>query len=285
MPFFIKQIHSLDTKSNVITHYIKHNSINKVAKEFKLSTRQIISILDDASICHKSKRKVIVNEHYFDNYEDIDKGKNILYWLGFISADGNVYKNDITRNYSLTIKLKSTDLNHLEKFKQEINTSANISTKSEFGGFDRIKYKKKYTCSQIRIYSKYMINYLNNFNIIPNKSLIFEIPQILKDNINIHHYIRGLIDGDGCIRFKEDRRDHRKYLKVSLVGSLQECSMVAKIVSKYCNCNIKNVYKNGKIYQVEWNGTDAVSLVKWLYKDSNSIYLDRKFNLIKHILE
>lgn len=106
----------------------------------------------------------------------------MAYILGFITADGSVNK------YSLRIELAIKDKDVLEFIRDEISPTKQITT--------CFKNEKEYCC--LKIHSKKLIESLNKFNIVPNKTynirLDFNIPQEY-----LGDYLRGLFDGDGWV--------------------------------------------------------------------------------------
>jgi len=55
------------------------------------------------------------NENYFDVIDNPDKA----YWLGFLYADGAISSN----NNTVELSLKSSDIKHLEKFRDNLGFS------------------------------------------------------------------------------------------------------------------------------------------------------------------
>lgn len=108
----------------------------------------------------------------------------MAYILGFISADGSIDKN----KRSLSIELQIRDKEVLEFIRQQICPTALIKI---------IKKKEKEYC-RLRINSVKMIESLQVYNVVPNKTftirLDFDIPQQF-----LGDYVRGLFDGDGWV--------------------------------------------------------------------------------------
>lgn len=100
----------------VINDYKVLGSIRKTALKNSITTRQVINILNDNNISHIVKRKIELDEFYFDKNDDEKIGNDVMYWAGFIAADGNVMNKDESRSYFLTIKLAKKDRKHLQKF-------------------------------------------------------------------------------------------------------------------------------------------------------------------------
>ena len=118
-------------------------------------------------------RKHIFNEEFFCG----KMSEEIAYWLGFLGADGNVYKNGVQ------ISLGAKDVAHLYKFMESI-------------GMDNAPhYRKESNTYQLRINSKKMVQSLMALGITPNKSLTYSPPSIDFLGENARHYWRGMIDG------------------------------------------------------------------------------------------
>lgn len=274
---FTKKTYSHDQQKQIINDYQILQSIEKVSIKHNLTTRQIINILNDNNIPHNNKRKVLLDECYFDKNDNKNIGADVMYWAGFIAADGNIINNSKIRNYALRIKLATKDKNHLQKFKKCINTTAKIIDLVCKETINSNKCWKEAFSSYIVLYSKHLVSSLYKYNIVPNKSKIYEFPITLNNHKFINSFIRGYFDGDGSISFKDKR------LRINFYGTQNCLNNIAKIINNNCEISLHNSFKNRTIYNLEYNGKEAVILAKWLYKDCN-IYLDRKYNLIKEII-
>lgn len=129
---------------------------------------------------------------------DIDYFKNIdtpekAYWLGFIAADGCIYKD------RLSIELGIIDENHLYKFLKSIKSNHIIYYRER---------KNTRTC-RIEINNKKFTSNLKKYGIIQNKTYNLIFPKINK--CFYKDYIRGFFDGDGTyvFYFKEEKRKDR----------------------------------------------------------------------------
>ena len=83
------------------------------------------------------------------------------------------------------LKLKDKDV--IIKFKKALNAEQPIAY-----------YKVPYISYKIEVCSKEMCSDLISLGCIPNKTRIIRFPSIPEHLYN--HFIRGFIDGDGCIR-------------------------------------------------------------------------------------
>jgi len=136
-------------------------------------------------------RKYQCNDNYFDNFSH-----NMAYILGFITADGYLYRNRYTsgkKSNTICIKLQARDIEILEFIKTELEYSGEICT-------DIAKNNGRSYVS-IRINSKQCADKLESLGIIQCKSGKEKFPDIPQEFL--YTYILGLFDGDGCIYFNE----------------------------------------------------------------------------------
>ena len=111
--------------------------------------------------------------------------ENLWYIVGYIVADGNLSKS------GRHITIVSKDVEHLVKIKSALKIDSKVGMYARGGSKD-----KKYGRLQFSNVNFY--RWLESINIGPNKSLI-QGPVDL-DFEYVGDFIRGVIDGDGCIR-------------------------------------------------------------------------------------
>lgn len=132
----------------------------------------------------KNVRRLKADDHFF-------KIPNILncYWAGFIAADGSI--RHIKNRKELSIQISLKDVEHLEKFVEQIKFDGSLTKYTRSNGISM--------CS-IHINSNEICEDLEkNFNIVPKKTFIYKPPENLSDEYK-DAFIAGYIDGDGCIR-------------------------------------------------------------------------------------
>jgi hypothetical protein len=266
---FIKKLYTTTFQKIVIEDYLDLKSINRVAIKNNITTRQVINILNDNSISHCIKRKIYLDEDYFNKIDDQIIGPDVMYWLGFITADGNVMNKQETKSYFLTIKLSLKDIVHLQKIQNCLKSNAKIKI---------INTQKDLARCVIVFNSKYLVNSLKKYNIIPNKKKIYEFPSILIHHKFINSFIRGYFDGDGSVSIKNNS------LRLNFYGTQNCIDNLSKIISYNCKLSIHNMYNNKNLKCIEYSGKEAVVLIKWLYNDAN-VYLNRKYNLINDFIK
>lgn len=222
---------------------LSKNTISRLVERFNYSKRGPYRIYN-------------INEAVFDEI----KTEEQAYWLGFITADGYINEE---RNF-LNIKLQVNDYNHLVKFAKFINAPESL-IKDDRGGSGQI-------VKSITVNSKHLITSLVKLGIRQGKSGKEKPITTLSIELTTH-YIRGLIDGDGCLIDGEKR-------KIGLVGSLDIINFVKNFINDNIhelNSKYKYIYPKGVIYDFSIYTSDVViSVYKTLYENA-SIYLDRKY--------
>ena len=237
-------------------YYNTNISVDKIAEKYNISKMTIYDHIDkNKKRGHANKgRKYSLNEKKI-----MIDSKEKYYWLGFLAADGAVVNN------SIAVELKSVDRTHLEKFKKFLESDVPI--------VDRIN-NNQCACSRITINSVNIVNYIKKYNIIQNKSLSFTIPQKEIPDYYLLDFIRGLIDGDGCIRIN----NHQQISLSFCSGNQNCCQQVASIL------NIKNkISYSGNVWRFQVTGNiKAKKILDNLYKNSSyNTRLDRKYNIYK----
>lgn len=196
------------------------------------------------------------DENYFQDINTSEKA----YWLGFLFADGNIYKNQ------MTLKLQRRDEKHLIKFKETLLSEHPIHR----GKND--SHKNSYYSSLV-IGSKKLCAHLINSGMIPRKSLTLEFPRLSK-NLN-RHFIRGYFDGDGCIYVNTKKNNHKTWSIYS--GSKNFITELQKILEKELGITIYNNKQNNGYRVYGSNKLSVQSIFDYIYKDA-SVYLERKYN-------
>ena len=258
-------------EKEILENYInKELSYKEIAKIFNVNEKTIKINAKKYGLTSKigsqGARKHKFNERYFENIDSEEKA----YWLGFIAADGCVYKNK--QSYRLQINLKGSDIDHLKKFQKAICSDYKITEK-------KVGKAQSNTC-QLKINSTKMCNDLIKNNIIERKSIIFE-PPILNKNL-MRHFIRGYFDGDGWITSYK-RKDSNGYRnEVGIIGGKKALNyfidFLPKGFSKY------EKYKDDKIIQISGSSIKTISeTYNYLYENA-TIFLNRKKNVFENIM-
>ena len=253
----------------LIYDWLRNDCNNSVlCNKYNISESTLHKILNlhNINISYSRNRKYFFNEKYFDNINDEHKA----YWLGFIYADGchNV------KRYSLAITLQERDSALLDKFYEDICCSKDV----------KIYYNKDFNKFYANVYIQHphLSKTLLKQGVPDDKSFKIKFPgnEIVPDYLK-RHFIRGYLDGDGCIQIPQDKRK----MSWSIIGNY-DCMNEMK---KYIEKNILNykisIYQKESVYQIGKGGRFVTqTFLDWLYKDA-TIYLQRKYDKYLEIVE
>ena len=243
-------------------------SLTKIGEKYGVRRQTISEHLKKKGIevINYQNRKRL-NETAFDS---MDKEEQ-FYWLGFLYADGNI---SITGN-RIEIHLALKDLEHLEKFRKFLNLTTEIRT-----GIS----KEGYSFCHLAVRNKHMWNTLYNLGCIPQKSLVLKFPdlKIFKNNKEfILHFIRGYVDGDGCLSIFLNPNKTSYRTEISIVGTENFLKSINSLFGNkgyIKNKSCKN-WEN-KAYSLSFSDVSSRKLARYLYENA-TIYLQRKYNKYK----
>lgn len=255
--------------------YLNGYSTRQIKDKLMYSKTKIIKILNDNNIKIRPKSywsRIGNNKHtlIFNYFENIDSDEK-AYWLGYITADGTISKN----NYK--ISLTSKDLEIIEKFKNSIKTTHPISTVIT----NDKRTNKIYKRYIIQINSMEFVSHLINIGITNKKSYICNFPNIKKKYIA--SYLRGLFDGDGSVT-KTTEKNFRmqfigtkeiiEYIQIFLLQyDIEKHPIYSKTKNELYNVYVTNYFK------------DTLKILKILYKSSTyDTRLNRKYEIYKSML-
>lgn len=189
------------------------------------------------------KRKYKVNDKFF-NRTTI----NNSYWAGFIAADGCIKDN----NKRIQLKLKSSDIEHLKKFKNNIEFTGKISI------YDNGDNSGRKHCFMCITSEKICADLHRNFNITNRKAKTLKPPYSLTAKKSLA-FIKGLLDGDGCVR------KNKNALYLDFNGTKEVIMWIKDVLNNILNinCNSKVRY-TGTCYRFTISHRKAVKVFKYL---------------------
>lgn len=278
--FELKRVNYTENEiEEILKYHNKGLAPYQIAQKINSTRNRVAKILVKLNIkCHEDFqwcRKYEVNHNFLDNIVTQEQA----YFMGFMWTDGTVsLKRKCAR-----LALDSKDTKILQILTDLIQPDKPLTFKNKITE----KNKLKRTTATLTIESEKICNDLNNLGCMPAKTYILEYPKTLPDNLH-SHFIRGAIDGDGCIFLGqyEDKKGLMRYKahKVQLVGSKKFLKRLGEIVEEktgvigihsYCERHHKNI----GLWTV--NGRKkCLQLLNWVYEDSK-IHLDRKFDKYK----
>jgi hypothetical protein len=244
-------------KNEIVNLYEKGFSTNQISKFLEIPKTNIHRRFKAYGIkisLSEAKRNPFINHSAFSSFTN-----KTCYWGGMLAADGCV-----TENGSIILSLQTLDKTHVEKFGRFVNYNKSVQV---YNNMSRISFG-----------SQEMKKDLENFNIVPRKTHILKPISILNDEQLIKNFIRGYLDGDGCI--------HKTGFSVSFAGTFEMLSWIKEKLRYFCSCGNPSVFKvkgGTTTHEVKFNGkTQSRRILNWLYKDSTEeTRLDRKYKIAK----
>ena len=252
----------------IINLYVNKNiGMAKIGAMFNVSKSVISRIIKENNITHRNdNHKYIADYRKFQYIDTAEKA----YWLGFIAADGCVYKRtDNNAGNFMFINIHQKDREHLEKFREFMNSNVNIIDHIQNQGFSN-----NTPMSKIILNSNDLVQDLIDKGIVPRKSLILKPPKI--DEQFFLPFILGYFDGDGCLSLIE--KTHQ--FELSFVGTKELLTWINDLLSISNHLGQKHITEKNN-YFIKCGGTfKPYNILKILY-DSVSVHLDRKYNKYK----
>ena len=205
--------------------------------------------------------KLPINEEYFSAHT-----VEMYYWLGFIFGDGCISNG--------SFEVTSKDLCIIEKFKESVNGEQKITTKT-IKGIDYYRFSTK---------NKIFIRNLKDLGIEERKSFIkTTIPEVPNEFFN--DFLRGLIDADGHIYFKKDKKNRlRRGVEISIGHANEKLAIeLSNKINSIANVN-SIIYKGNTCFSLRiCRVNDVNTILKYIYKDA-IVYMERKYAVAKQIL-
>lgn len=237
--------------------YDYHNTdktISTILKEYNIPKASFYRNLDYKEE-FRAKKKARLYTFNFNKFKEDSHNK--YYWLGFLGADGAVVDN------TLTIELKDIDKEHLKKFNTFFENTNPIKTR---------KNNLNVNCVRTQINSYELINYLKDYNIYQNKSKTYTIPEEKIPTEYMMDFIRGLIDGDGCIRI-----NNHQQINLGFCSGNKKCVEQFKNIVELDN----DITQDNFTYHVQVTGNiKAKTILDKIYANSKvENRLDRKYNI------
>lgn len=248
---------------------IEGKSINQIAKELNMRHETISNNLKKLGVNVATKRNQFskgtsVNENKF---EIIDSEES-AYFLGLLYADGTIRKD---RN-EIALDLQAGDYDLVEKFHLFMeNTNTIREHVISRNGKEYKSFISSFSSTKVK-------TDLGKLGCVPQKSLILtcpteeQVPQKF-----FRDFVRGYIDGDGHLRFKEDESRY----ELIIAGTYDFLSGIEKRMG----WEKGNIHKQGNIYYLAYyNIKNLKSKTQDLYLNS-TVYMNRKYNTFLKILE
>lgn len=246
----------------------------ELAKLYNVSPSSIHKIWRERGLRGKDNRRYYCNFDYFEKIDTVNKA----YFLGFIAADGCVYRRKKGEKAQglLSICINADDIEIIEKFKEDIGSNQPIIIGKQRGNIQ--------PTATLAISSNKLVDDLARYGIIPRKTWVYT-PEGVPENL-IHHFIRGYFDGDGSVykAVKSKNRDALCNYLACFVGNFSTMKFIQEVLAAN-GVHIpikedKRVYKGGRFYELKTCNVNATyNLLSYLYKSDTVFCLARKKKL------
>lgn len=253
-------------KQDIYNLYFKKNyTLKQIANKYDVAVNTIKRFLilnypTEYQIASKRNYKNLnINHSFFNEIDSEEKA----YILGFLMADGNLYR--VGNVYKIRICLALQDYELLRKIKNVLKLESNINIYHRKG-----RENSQSECNLVWTSKEQFLD-LCKYGVTPNKTLHEQFPKELIPNSMLRHFIRGYFDGDGSISKRKE---------ISFIGSYEFIYDLKEHL-----CNTLGVYpskiiartKKSTVYQISWaSAKDIEKIFNYFYVDS-TIFLSRKY--------
>ena len=251
----------LELYNKIIVDYNKGNfKLKDLSLKYGIKYDTISKNIRKMGIITNPHGKISLNSNAFEKI----KTEEEAYWLGFLYADGSVYK-DSKGHYRFELGLQERDLEHIEKFKKFINSK------------HKIAYREKTKSYRIIFNDSKFCNDLIKLGCIPNKSLILKFPTEKQVPIElINHFIRGYFDGDGYLSKPP------KQLTLDLLGTKEFLDCLLSHIESTKKTLKKDKRHLNNTFNFSLCGDNARNFLKYIYKNA-TVFLNRKKELYNNL--
>lgn len=195
------------------------------------------------------------------------KPNDLWYFIGLLATDGSLSKD------GRHIEITSKNRNHMFAVKESLGLTNNKIGKKSRGGSN----EKLYSCLQFSDVKLY--KFLIGLGLTPKKSLT--LGKIKLNHVYFPDFLRGVIDGDGCISTWIHRTNLRRQWSLRITSAAPKfIKWIKKEIENYFNVKgklYKYRYENKKndIHILKFGKLPAKVIMENIYT-SNSLSLNRK---------
>lgn len=182
------------------------------------------------------------------------------YFLGLIAADGSL---NYTKNKYLSVELKDPDWCVLETLAAELESVSKVTVYSR-----EDKNNTKY--GRLRVYNRVLVNYLRSLGITNDTTKNKAYTELSKEFRP--HYLRGLLDGDGCVKSATKTLNFGSCSK-DLVTIWD--SWLSEELNVSCS-NTEKLLRSKKTFYTITFGGKPKEVLSWLYVTNQEVCIPRK---------
>lgn len=256
--------------------YYNNVSLRKLALQFGRSRKACREVLRERNVCvlpsnGTGARKYTLDQGFFN----VIHREEQAYWLGFLSADGNIQGN------AVTIVLQSLDGKHLEKFATALKATSpvNYCWASTRGTL------RKY--ARIEVNSEFLVCSLRNLGVKPRKTKdikpCLSIVGRMEPELEIAYWW-GWVDGDGWVSYYLPDGTYKGICNIGLVGNQAVVTGFRDFIAQSLGYrNSIHFNPNNSCYILSYSGVKAKKVAQLLYRNA-TVYLDRKMEKARKMI-
>lgn len=252
-------------KNKLIQLYKDGWSLAGIERHFGISAETVASYNQKLGINIEDyyEYRVDYDVHVFDKIDTEEKA----YWIGFWYADGNVRE----KSNEMNLHLSAVDYEHLLKFKDFMKDTRDESVIR--------RYNRTSASGNLQEMANYQICNSNlkasmlRLGCIPKKSLILTFPDIsiFEDPNLVYDFIRGYVDGDGCLC------ENRKRLALSVRGTKDFLEGIVNFFPEFKSVYSEIDKRTGNIqFRIGCSHDKADKVATKLYSKAK-VFLNRKY--------
>lgn len=241
-------------KQLVELNHHKYNTCSELAESLKLNPNTVHTYLSRLGI--KLEGSGMKSKYPYNVFDDSKVSK---YWLGYISADGNVSAKHNS------ISIVSKDVEHIERLREFVpDVSRSI-------------HSRERATEQVYFSSKETKEYLISVGITPAKSKTLEVTQTIID----WDFLRGVFDGDGSVRL----RDGSCEMHITSASRPFLLQLGTFLDEQGVNYTIRQKTKDiTPCYGLYVSALSVPTVFEQMYADTD-LYLERKFTKLRTYVE
>ena len=256
--------------NELVKRYKEGASICALAKEYDVTDHTICNYLEKAGVSRDNLyHNLTLDRTYFSVIDTYDKA----YFLGLMYTDGNVGR--YTNSVNITLEVQDAYLLRLFNDKIHNENPLSISKRMTRKGKDSITAVAHFKSEDVKVD-------LIHLQVVPNKTYEYtEKPPAIREDLE-HHFIRGLIEGDGSICGRSTKKHY-----VFFCGNETIVNYVHDVfVNKLGVTNTKVSQPQRVLWSVQWNNLeDFLKICEYLYADKRDCYMIRKYRNYAEIKE